>query len=48
MAWQPPSGRRIAAGADTLHLVLPPGRPEEELTEALEVVAGALTASPAR
>ncbi len=33
----------LAAGADTLHLVLPPGRPEEQLAEILEVAAGAMT-----
>ena len=32
----------FAAGADTLHLALPPGRPEEELAEILDVVAGAV------
>ena len=30
-----------AAGADSLHLTLPPGRPEEELAEILRVTAGA-------
>ena len=29
-----------AAGADSVHLVLPPGRPEEELTEIVRVAAG--------
>ena len=32
----------FAAGADSLHLVLPPGRPEEELTEIVEVAARAV------
>jgi hypothetical protein len=31
----------LAAGADALQLVLPPGRPEEELSEILEAVAAA-------
>jgi len=30
----------LAAGADSVHLVLPPGRPEDELTEILEVAGG--------
>ena len=30
-----------AAGADSVQLVLPPGRPEEELTELIEVAAAA-------
>ena len=29
----------FAAGADSVHLVLPPGRPEEELAEIVEVAA---------
>jgi alkanesulfonate monooxygenase SsuD/methylene tetrahydromethanopterin reductase-like flavin-dependent oxidoreductase (luciferase family) len=33
-----------AAGADSVHLVLPPGRPEAELTELVEVVAAAARA----
>ena len=31
----------FAAGADSMHLVLPPGRPEEELAEIVEVAARA-------
>jgi alkanesulfonate monooxygenase SsuD/methylene tetrahydromethanopterin reductase-like flavin-dependent oxidoreductase (luciferase family) len=30
----------LAAGADSVHLVLPPGRPEDELTEIVEVAGG--------
>jgi alkanesulfonate monooxygenase SsuD/methylene tetrahydromethanopterin reductase-like flavin-dependent oxidoreductase (luciferase family) len=32
----------FAAGADSVHLVLPPGRPERELAEIVEVAAGAV------
>lgn len=35
----------FAAGADTVDLVLPPNRPEEELAEILEVVARATRAN---
>lgn len=35
-----------AAGADSVHLVLPPGRPEEELAEIVDVAAGAVAAHP--
>jgi alkanesulfonate monooxygenase SsuD/methylene tetrahydromethanopterin reductase-like flavin-dependent oxidoreductase (luciferase family) len=39
----------FAAGADSVHLVLPPGRPEDELREIVEVAAGvAATDPPAR
>ena len=31
----------LAAGADSVQLVLPPGRPEEELAEIVEVAAAA-------
>jgi alkanesulfonate monooxygenase SsuD/methylene tetrahydromethanopterin reductase-like flavin-dependent oxidoreductase (luciferase family) len=34
----------IAAGADSIHLVLPPGRPEEELAEIVEVAASVVAA----
>lgn len=34
----------FAAGADSVQLVLPPGRPEEELTEIVEVAAGVASA----
>jgi alkanesulfonate monooxygenase SsuD/methylene tetrahydromethanopterin reductase-like flavin-dependent oxidoreductase (luciferase family) len=37
-------GAWFAAGADNLSLVLPPGRPEAELTEILEVAADAVAA----
>jgi alkanesulfonate monooxygenase SsuD/methylene tetrahydromethanopterin reductase-like flavin-dependent oxidoreductase (luciferase family) len=37
----------FAAGADSVHLVLPPGRPEEELTEIVRVAAGVAATSPA-
>ena len=30
----------FAAGADSVNLVLPPGRPEEELAEIVKVAAG--------
>jgi alkanesulfonate monooxygenase SsuD/methylene tetrahydromethanopterin reductase-like flavin-dependent oxidoreductase (luciferase family) len=40
-------GAWFAAGADDVSLVLPPGRPEAELTEILEVAAGAVAASRA-
>ena len=36
----------FAAGADSLQLVLPPGRPEAELAEILEVVARATAPPP--
>ena len=39
-------GAWFAAGADSVHLVLPPGRPEEELVEIVEVVAGVASADP--
>jgi alkanesulfonate monooxygenase SsuD/methylene tetrahydromethanopterin reductase-like flavin-dependent oxidoreductase (luciferase family) len=40
-------GAWFAAGADSLALVLPPGRPEEELAEIVEVAAGVVaTAAP--
>ena len=32
-----------AAGADSVQLVLPPGRPEEELAALVEVAAAAVT-----
>ena len=32
----------FAAGADSVHLVLPPGRPEEELAEIVDVAARAV------
>jgi alkanesulfonate monooxygenase SsuD/methylene tetrahydromethanopterin reductase-like flavin-dependent oxidoreductase (luciferase family) len=35
----------FAAGADSVHLVLPPGRPEEELAEIVEVAAGVVSAN---
>jgi alkanesulfonate monooxygenase SsuD/methylene tetrahydromethanopterin reductase-like flavin-dependent oxidoreductase (luciferase family) len=35
----------FAAGADSVHLVLPPGRPEEELTEIVNVAAGVAAVS---
>jgi alkanesulfonate monooxygenase SsuD/methylene tetrahydromethanopterin reductase-like flavin-dependent oxidoreductase (luciferase family) len=35
----------FAAGADSVELVLPPGRPEEELAEILKVAAGAVAVS---
>jgi alkanesulfonate monooxygenase SsuD/methylene tetrahydromethanopterin reductase-like flavin-dependent oxidoreductase (luciferase family) len=38
----------FAAGADTLNLALPPGRPEEELAEILDVVATALAATSSK
>jgi alkanesulfonate monooxygenase SsuD/methylene tetrahydromethanopterin reductase-like flavin-dependent oxidoreductase (luciferase family) len=34
-------GAWLAAGADSIDLALPPGRPEEQLAEVLDVVAGA-------
>jgi alkanesulfonate monooxygenase SsuD/methylene tetrahydromethanopterin reductase-like flavin-dependent oxidoreductase (luciferase family) len=37
----------IAAGADTVHLVLPPGRPEAEVLEVLDVVAHAMASAGA-
>ena len=37
----------FAAGADSVQLVLPPGRPEEELAEIVEVAAGVVSALPA-
>jgi alkanesulfonate monooxygenase SsuD/methylene tetrahydromethanopterin reductase-like flavin-dependent oxidoreductase (luciferase family) len=37
-------GRWFHSGADSLSLVLPPGRPEEELAEIVEVAAAALRA----
>jgi alkanesulfonate monooxygenase SsuD/methylene tetrahydromethanopterin reductase-like flavin-dependent oxidoreductase (luciferase family) len=41
------AGEAIAAwfdaGADSVHLVLPPGRPEDELTEIVNVAAGVLS-----
>ena len=37
-------GAWLAAGADSVSLVLPPGRPEAELTEILEVAADAVAA----
>ena len=36
----------LSAGADEVHLVLPPGRPEEELLRIVEVAAAA--GDPAR
>ncbi len=33
----------LAAGADSVHLVLPPGRPEDELAEIVEVAAGVVS-----
>ncbi|HEY1358289.1 MAG TPA: LLM class flavin-dependent oxidoreductase [Thermoleophilaceae bacterium] len=36
----------LSAGADSVHLVLPPGRPEEELTEIVEVAAGVAASDP--
>jgi alkanesulfonate monooxygenase SsuD/methylene tetrahydromethanopterin reductase-like flavin-dependent oxidoreductase (luciferase family) len=33
----------FAAGADSVHLVLPPGRPEDELAEIVEVAAGVVS-----
>ena len=38
-------GAWFAAGADSLALVLPPGRPEEELAEIVEVAAGVVAAA---
>jgi alkanesulfonate monooxygenase SsuD/methylene tetrahydromethanopterin reductase-like flavin-dependent oxidoreductase (luciferase family) len=38
----------FAAGADSINLVLPPGHPEEELAEMLDVAARAVSASPAQ
>jgi alkanesulfonate monooxygenase SsuD/methylene tetrahydromethanopterin reductase-like flavin-dependent oxidoreductase (luciferase family) len=35
----------LAAGADSVHLVLPPGRPEDELAEIVEVAAGVVSAN---
>jgi alkanesulfonate monooxygenase SsuD/methylene tetrahydromethanopterin reductase-like flavin-dependent oxidoreductase (luciferase family) len=40
-------GGWFAAGADHVSLVLPPGRPEAELTEILEVAAGAMSGARA-
>jgi alkanesulfonate monooxygenase SsuD/methylene tetrahydromethanopterin reductase-like flavin-dependent oxidoreductase (luciferase family) len=38
----------FAAGADSVHLVLPPGRPEEELAEVIDTAAGIVASrSPA-
>ena len=36
----------LAAGADTLNLVLPPGHPEEEFTQFLDVAARYVRAQP--
>jgi alkanesulfonate monooxygenase SsuD/methylene tetrahydromethanopterin reductase-like flavin-dependent oxidoreductase (luciferase family) len=36
----------FAGGADSMQLVLPPGRPEDELTEILDVAAGVASAKP--
>ncbi len=35
----------FAAGADSVDLVLPPGRPEEELAEIVAVAAGVVSAN---
>lgn len=35
-----------AAGADSVHLVLPPGRPQEELAEVIDVAAAVSSAQP--
>ena len=35
----------FAAGADSVQLVLPPGRPEDELAEIVEVAAGVVSAN---
>jgi alkanesulfonate monooxygenase SsuD/methylene tetrahydromethanopterin reductase-like flavin-dependent oxidoreductase (luciferase family) len=40
-------GAWFAAGADNVSLVLPPGRPEAELTEILEVAADAMSGARA-
>src|SRR3954451_19535902 len=40
-------GEWLAAGADSVSLVLAPGRPEEELLEIVEVAAGAVAAASA-
>jgi alkanesulfonate monooxygenase SsuD/methylene tetrahydromethanopterin reductase-like flavin-dependent oxidoreductase (luciferase family) len=37
-------GAWFAAGADSVHLVLPPGRPEDELAEIIKVAAGVISA----
>jgi alkanesulfonate monooxygenase SsuD/methylene tetrahydromethanopterin reductase-like flavin-dependent oxidoreductase (luciferase family) len=34
----------FGAGADSVHLVLPPGRPEDELAEIVDVAAGVVSA----
>jgi alkanesulfonate monooxygenase SsuD/methylene tetrahydromethanopterin reductase-like flavin-dependent oxidoreductase (luciferase family) len=38
----------FAAGIDSLNLVLPPGHPEEELAEFLDVASRAVSAAPAQ
>jgi alkanesulfonate monooxygenase SsuD/methylene tetrahydromethanopterin reductase-like flavin-dependent oxidoreductase (luciferase family) len=35
-----------AAGADSIHLVLPPGRPEQELREIIDVAAAVTAPQP--
>jgi hypothetical protein len=36
----------FAAGADSVHLVLPPGRPERELAEVIDTAAGIVASRP--
>jgi alkanesulfonate monooxygenase SsuD/methylene tetrahydromethanopterin reductase-like flavin-dependent oxidoreductase (luciferase family) len=36
----------LTGGADSVHLVLPPGRPEEELAEIVDVAAGVAATDP--
>ena len=37
----------LAAGADTVHLVLPPGRPEDELAEVVKIAAASASTTSA-